>query len=92
MDCVIHAINMLLGFPYFKSREQFIKVYAFVKRKSEQEVADVKQKKGLTLFGLKSFVASQSQTFTAALILEWNREQIEKKIRGKRYIYHYLQK
>jgi len=67
MDCVIHAVNLLLGFPYFKSREQFLKVYTSLKHHSLKQGGIEKETKGLRLYNLKHLVASDKAVYSPML-------------------------
>jgi len=72
MDCVIHAVNMLFGFPYFKSKEQFLKLYCYVRNSSMKKEGPKKALKGLRLAGLRKFIVGQDSTYSPKLQIVWD--------------------
>ena len=91
MDCVIHAVNMLLGFPYFKSKEQFLKLYCYVRSSSISKEGPKKAVKGLRLAGLHKFITGPECTYSPKLQFIWDAAEIESNQRRHRYITHELE-
>lgn len=85
-DCVIHALNFLLGFPYFQERDQFGRVQASSHHKSLEFEQEHKALKGALIWGLNRFAASEKSIFSLIKVLHWTQEDISSALKQKRYI------
>ena len=67
---------MFLGCPYFKSREQFLAIYASRRHQSTDEVAVQKAALGLRVEGLSSMFVTEKNSYQFVQAFEWDLKRI----------------
>lgn len=85
-------MNLLLGCPYFKTREQFMRVYSRLKFQSVDYATQIKATRGLQLEGLKCLVIDEEGFYNIATETEWDFHKIKSALdkRKGRYITDFL--
>ena len=92
MDCVIHAINLLVGGPYFQARDQFLQMYCSILKLGFNKQAMQKARSGLRLEGLKNIIFTENASYSFVEMRSWNHDTIIKKNRVSTYITDQLNK
>jgi hypothetical protein len=73
---VIHCLNYIAGLPYYRTRQQFIRVFKANLKKSEEYTNHIKLNNGISFNKLNNVICDGETLFSANYEFEWDREMI----------------
>ena len=76
-DCVPHAVNMLLGCPYLKERDQHLTLQALARKNNKQNEQENKAKCGVYLTHFRKALTDGQSIFSIKFLFLWNRQETE---------------
>ena len=69
-DCLVHALNYAVGFPYFVCREQLLRVVQAVLHLSRAEVLRNKSQRGINIGAFHGAIADRTKVYDIVCILD----------------------
>jgi hypothetical protein len=76
--------------PYFKSREQFIRIYKLRRKKSDEDIMATKILEGLCIYHMRGIFALNDKFWRLADIVTWHKDKIKDELSNNKLITHHL--